>query len=693
MPSPGSGTSEIPYPSGEERQNRSHFRRQQANNIALKRPSPINTGRDPATENNGEETLYDDHFSTNFTKGLPHDEFGFVNPGAYRLLVKAINNESDVLPGDMSYFDKTVPSGGTGSFKSALQNEGKTPVTPIWRNWESPRAGHVYDLQGPDADAVCMPPAPRLASAEMAVEMAEIYAMALLRDAPFSEIEDGTAKAAGTDAKTLITDIAKMDWFKQTYFTSVSEMKRRDARRLTTGNAAKKCKAAFRGSTNGAHEGPYISQFLLVGTKGVAGRSKPDEGKIGYGTQVINQRNEVHKAGMDYMTEWEAWLDVQNGINMKTAQEGTIQIDQYEDDPRFIMTPRDLATYVHFDALYQAYLNACLVMLGNNVRFSRGFPSGVEGVDETRGSFATFGPPHILALLTEVSTRALRAVRRQKFNYHRRCRPEQIGGLLTLAANGAASGQWLAEHDAKSLRSALPEKLREAVITRNSELDAAKADRWVQAPANPGWMSENLLLPMAFPEGSPMHPAYGAGHATVAGACVTVLKAFFDMYEGSLGSDDEWTQRTYKAVLGKPHKPAKIYEADPECDGAELCEWQATAKEAQKVTLQGELDKLAANISIGRNMAGVHFYTDYYDSVRMGERIAVGILQEQMTNYPEKVTMRFHDFDGNRVMIQGRNVNDPVVMISRAQTGPFTEADENWWLCEPQQSRHHIPVG
>ena len=30
---------------------------------------------------------------------------------------------------------------------------------------------------------------------------------------------------------------------------------------------------------------------------------------------------------------------------------------------------------------------------------------------------------------------------------------------------------------------------------------------------------------------------------------------------------------------------------------------------------------LAANISIGRNMAGVHFYTDYYDSLRMGERL------------------------------------------------------------------------
>ena len=36
------------------------------------------------------------------------------------------------------------------------------------------------------------------------------------------------------------------------------------------------------------------------------------------------------------------------------------------------------------------------------------------------------------------------------------------------------------------------------------------------------------LLPQVFPEGSPLHPSYGAGHATVAGACVTIAKAFFD---------------------------------------------------------------------------------------------------------------------------------------------------------------------
>jgi hypothetical protein len=40
------------------------------------------------------------------------------------------------------------------------------------------------------------------------------------------------------------------------------------------------------------------------------------------------------------------------------------------------------------------------------------------------------------------------------------------------------------------------------------------------------------LLPLAFPEGSPMHSSYGSGHATKAGACVTMLKAIFDENQG-----------------------------------------------------------------------------------------------------------------------------------------------------------------
>ena len=65
------------------------------------------------------------------------------------------------------------------------------------------------------------------------------------------------------------------------------------------------------------------------------------------------------------------------------------------------------------------------------------------------------------------------------------------------------------------------------------------------------------------------------------------------------------------------------------------------------LTLEGELNKLAANISIGRNMAGVHYYSDYYDSLRMGEEIAIGLLEEQAICYPtDPFVLSVPTFDG-----------------------------------------------
>ncbi|MCB1950086.1 hypothetical protein, partial [Nitrosomonas sp.] len=66
------------------------------------------------------------------------------------------------------------------------------------------------------------------------------------------------------------------------------------------------------------------------------------------------------------------------------------------------------------------------------------------------------------------------------------------------------------------------------------------------------------------------------------------------------------------------------------------------------LTLEGELNKLAANISIARNMAGVHYFSDYYDSLRMGEKIAIGILEEQALCYKtDPFVLSVTTFDGD----------------------------------------------
>jgi hypothetical protein len=38
---------------------------------------------------------------------------------------------------------------------------------------------------------------------------------------------------------------------------------------------------------------------------------------------------------------------------------------------------------------------------------------------------------------------------------------------------------------------------------------------------------------------------------------------------------------------------------------------------------------LASNIAIRRNMAGVHYRSDYVDSLKLGEQIAISILEDQ----------------------------------------------------------------
>jgi hypothetical protein len=70
----------------------------------------------------------------------------------------------------------------------------------------------------------------------------------------------------------------------------------------------------------------------------------------------------------------------------------------------------------------------------------------------------------------------------------------------------------------------------------------------------------------------------------------------------------------------------------------------------------------------------------------MGERIAVGIIQEQMLNYSERVAMEFDDFDGRRIRIEGSG--DPVE-LPKVFVGPEQkEADALWWLCEAEDPRY-----
>ena len=137
------------------------------------------------------------------------------------------------------------------------------------------------------------------------------------------------------------------------------------------------------------------------------------------------------------------------------------------------------------------------------------------------------------------------------------------------------------------------------------------------------------MMPHAFPEGCPQHPAYGAGHATVAGACATLVKAFFD--------------DTF--VLSQI---TDIVQASD--DGLSLVSY--TGSDAGQITVGGEMNKIAANVGIGRNHAAVHWRSDYADSLTLGEAVAISILRDQRATYNEQFSgFTFTKFDGTRITV------------------------------------------
>jgi hypothetical protein len=70
-----------------------------------------------------------------------------------------------------------------------------------------------------------------------------------------------------------------------------------------------------------------------------------------------------------------------------------------------------------------------------------------------------------------------------------------------------------------------------------------------------------------------------------------------------------------------------------------------------KLTVGGELNKLAANVSLARNAAGVHWRSDYTESIKLGEEIAIRLLQEQKLTYNEDHHFSLTKFDGTKIVI------------------------------------------
>jgi hypothetical protein len=501
----------------------------------------------PDHRNNGEEQRFPTMVGQ-FHKGLPHNRFGEVDPVAYSALIRALST------GRYSDFE-AIPLAGT----ARLVN---------------PQASLAFDTEGVDSHQLTMPPAHTLDSADRAGEAVEVYWMALARDVPFTLYgEEPITQAA-------IADLNRV---------SASP----GPRPVTPANLFR---LGMGGEQFSDLIGPFMSQFLLIPF---------NEGVIPIDHKIRTYRS-LTNGGRDFLTDVDSWL---------AAENGQVSIDASAvADPTFrhIRSGRDLAQYVHIDVVYQInqqYVNAKSILVGEGAEIPAGIPSAPLSptnpyrTSRTQEGFPTLGAGFIVAMLGEVSRRALQAQWVQKWLVHRNLRPEAFGGLVHFQMT---QGRYPFLHRDVLNSAALPR-----VFERNG----------------------TYLLPQTFPEGSPLHPAYASGHATIAGACATLLKAFYD-------------ETTKITSLFTPQVPTP--------DGLSLVDY--TGADVDQMTVGSELNKLAANEARGRHIAGVHWHSDGVEAMLLGEQVAIALLQDVKQTLNEFRTggfrnFTFHDFAGRVVSV------------------------------------------
>ncbi|NOK37441.1 hypothetical protein HMI49_30025 [Corallococcus exercitus] len=535
----------------------------------------------PSHPNNGDEQRYPTHFAS-YTKGLPHNAIGTVDPTAYQALLNAL------LSGQSADFEN-IPLGGP-------------------RKLVNPQAAYSFTLVGPDPQALAVRPAPEYASVETADEMEELYWMSLVRDVDFNQYSS-TALVA-TAAQRLST--------------------LRQYRGAKTDAATVTPNVIFRMDSAPALVGPFISQFLI---KPIPYSSGPFSSSLGepVGYQLLEQEFLQRRSGDDRMTQYAEWLSIQNG-QVPTLNGGLID---REDDYKsatgrdYIANARALAEYVHNDYPIQATLSAALLI----ARQGDFQPNGTYDPDPKSSSlasdalnpylaynkqeaFITLGNSDGQSIAALVTNTALRAGWYQKWLVHRRLRPEEFGGHV----DNYFAGRQVYPINTELLLSPVLAQ----VFSENNKTNSRRGIGG----------GGTYLLPQAFPEGAPLHPAYGSGHSAYIGAGVTMLKAFYKDF---------------------PVRNPQVVSVG----GDALQPYSGT------LMMFDELDKLASNIGVARLFAGVHWRSDHDSAVRLGELVALRTLQDLVRTYHEQFPgFEVRTFSGDTLTISATTPVLPSVVTA-----------------------------
>lgn len=490
-------------------------------------------------------------YAGSYTKGLEHD------PATGLLNTSGQTNYQRLL---------TALYTGLQEDFNAIERAGE-------RKFVNPQSAFARSLEGTPAMITPMPSAPNLSSPESAAEMIEVYLQRICDSVLFEEY--GTGMGTDTDpinggSKTN-NAAAILSSLGSAYKGPVNNEGQVTAHEL------------FRGSYPGNLIGPYISQFWLLPVHRVF---QPDIVWPQYIPVAQDRR---------FGVAFEDFVDIQNGNVPKPYQASDFS------GQRIAVCLKDAGTTVHYDGPIDTCTFIANILLFYGAPLSPVLPY-LNGSAPNEEGFVTFFVGDIYNAIGAGIQESLKNAWAHKWLGNRRLRPEEMAGLVH---NAKVSGENPYNLDASFF----------ATYGSINFLDWVRTTNELQASYYPGQSVSTYLLSLMFPEGSPMHPSYPQGHSTLSGACITLLKAFFDD----------------QALISSFTTPMKPNPADP----TELI--PLTAEEgADLLTVGGELNKIAVNVTIGgRDTAGVHYRSEAERGIELGEAVAIKWLQDHGRIYHE----------------------------------------------------------
>ena len=91
-------------------------------------------------------------------------------------------------------------------------------------------------------------------------------------------------------------------------------------------------------------------------------------------------------------------------------------------------------------------------------------------------------------------------------------------------------------------------------------------------------------------------------------------------------------------------------------DGSALDEY--TGADKGDITIGNEIDKLAWNVAIGRDWAGVHYRTDGTQGMLLGEKVAISFMKDKLRTWAindpcrKNIDIAFKGYKGDEIHIR-----------------------------------------